>query len=124
YKGQADLNPNRCVSIVGTRNATNYGKGLTEELVNQLKDFDVHIISGLAYGIDVHAHRQALKCNIPTIGVLGHGLDLIYPAAHRDVASRMLQSGGLLTEFPSETKPDRMNFPARNRIIAGLADVT
>ncbi|SFS94283.1 DNA-processing protein DprA [Sphingobacterium wenxiniae] len=124
YKGGVPLNPPRCVSIVGTRNATSYGKGLTEELITGLKGLDVHVVSGLAYGIDVHAHRQALKHNIPTIGVMGHGLDLIYPAAHRDVASRMLEDGGILTEFPSGTKPDRMNFPARNRIIAGMADVT
>jgi len=124
YKGNAALNPPHCVSIVGTRNATAYGKALTDELVVGLRGLDVLVVSGLAYGIDVFAHRQALKHNIPTIGVLGHGMDMIYPAAHRDIAGKMLESGGLLTEFPSGTKPERMNFPARNRIIAGLADVT
>jgi len=124
YKGNAPMNPAHCVSIVGTRNATAYGKTLTDELVAGLRELDVQVVSGLAYGIDVHAHRQALKNNIATIGVLGHGMDMIYPAAHRDMAGKMLENGGLLTEFPSGTKPDRMNFPARNRIIAGLADVT
>lgn len=124
YKGTVDLNPYRCVSIVGTRNATAYGKRLCEELVSTLQEYDIQIVSGLAYGIDVQAHRLALKHNIPTIGVLGHGLDRIYPFAHRDIASRMLEDGGLLTEYPSGTVPDRNNFPARNRIIAGLADVT
>ncbi|WP_437920926.1 DNA-processing protein DprA [Sphingobacterium sp. LRF_L2] len=124
YKGHAALNPKRCVSIVGTRNATSYGKRICEELVEGLQNLDVQIISGLAYGIDVNAHRLAVRHHIPTIGVLGHGLDRIYPAAHRELASRMLDEGGLLTEFPSGTNPDRSNFPARNRIIAGLADVT
>lgn len=124
YKGTASLNPTRAISIVGTRNATHYGKRICEDFIQQLKEYDVQIISGLAYGIDSLAHRDALKNNIPTIGVLGHGLDRIYPAAHRELASRMLDNGGLLTEFPSGTNPDRQNFPMRNRIIAGLADVT
>jgi len=124
FKGNASLDSKHCVSIVGTRNATSYGKNLTDELVAGLQEFDVQVISGLAYGIDVQAHRQALKQDISTIGVLGHGLDMIYPAVHREIAGKMLEKGGLLTEFPSGTKPDRVNFPARNRIIAGLADVT
>lgn len=124
YKGTASLNPTRAISIVGTRNATPYGKRICEDFIQQLKEYDVQIISGLAYGIDSLTHRNALKNNIPTIGVLGHGLDRIYPAMHRELASRMLDNGGLLTEFPSGTNPDRQNFPMRNRIIAGLADVT
>lgn len=124
YRGKTDLNPRRCVSIVGTRNATAYGKRICEDLLANLQEYDVQIVSGLAYGIDVQAHRLAVKHGISTIGVLGHGLDRIYPAAHREIASRMLESGGLLTEYPSGTNPDRNNFPARNRIIAGLADVT
>jgi len=124
YKGEGSLNPQKAVSIVGTRNATSYGKRICEELVQDLKDLDVQVISGLAYGIDVHAHRLAVKNDLSTIGILGHGLDRIYPAAHRDIASRMIQHGGLLTEFPSGTNPDRQNFPMRNRIIAGLSDVT
>lgn len=124
YKGNADLNPFRTVSIVGTRNATHYGKRICEQLIDGLRELNVQVISGLAYGIDVMAHRHSLKQQVPTIGVLGHGLDRIYPATHREVASKMLENGGLLTEFPSGTNPDRTNFPMRNRIIAGLADVT
>lgn len=124
YKGTGDLNPERVVSIVGTRNATAYGKRIVEDLMQGLRALGVQIISGLAYGIDIQAHRQAVKHGISTVGVLGHGLDRIYPAAHREVARQMLDKGGLLTEFCSGTIPDRMNFPMRNRIIAGMADVT
>ena len=124
YKGQANLNPTRSISIVGTRNATNYGKKICEDLIHQLENYDVQIISGLAYGIDSVAHRESLKNNIPTLGILGHGLDRIYPSTHRELAARMIENGGLLTEFPSGTNPDRQNFPMRNRIIAGLSDVT
>ena len=124
FKGNVSLNPSRAISIVGARNATSYGKRICEEFIQQLKEYDVQIISGLAYGIDSLAHRESLKNQIPTIGVLGYGLDRIYPATHHELASRMLENGGLLTEFPSGTNPDRQNFPMRNRIIAGLADVT
>ncbi|TDS15836.1 DNA-processing protein DprA [Sphingobacterium paludis] len=124
HKGAANLNSRRVVSIVGTRNATPYGRQLCEELVAAMPVQDTLVVSGLAYGIDVLAHRQSIKHDVPTVGVLGHGLDIIYPAAHRELASRMLEKGGLLTEFPSGTAPERNNFPARNRIIAGLADVT
>lgn len=123
YKGIMEWNDRPVVSVVGTRNATGYGRKLCEELIGGLKDVGPLIVSGLAYGIDICAHRTALKYELPTIGVLGHGLDRIYPAVHREVASRMLEKGGLLTEFPSGTKPDRPNFPMRNRIIAGMADV-
>lgn len=125
YKGSADLNPKHSVSIVGTRNATAYGRKIGDELVEALSGLqDLQIVSGLAYGIDIHAHRQALKHHIPTIAVLGHGLSQLYPAAHKGIAEEMLSQGGLLTEFSSQTKLDRMNFPTRNRIIAGLSDVT
>lgn len=124
YKGEGSLNPERAVSIVGARNATAYGKKIVEDLVQGLKALDVQIISGLAYGIDIQSHRQAVKHGISTVGVLGHGLDRIYPATHREVAHQMLGNGGLLTEFCSGTIPDRVNFPMRNRIIAGMADVT
>jgi DNA processing protein len=110
------------IGMVGTRKATDYGKLMTEKLVEDLAADDVVIVSGLAYGIDVCAHRAALKEKIPTIGVLAHGLDKIYPAEHRSVAKEMLAHGGLVTEFPSETKLDPDNFPARNRIVAGLVD--
>lgn len=124
YKGSARLNFPRVISIVGARNATPYGTKICEDFIQHLKDYDVHIVSGLAYGIDSLAHKDALKYHIPTIGVLGHGLDRIYPSAHRELASRMLKNGGLLTEFPTGTNPESQNFPMRNRIIAGLADVT
>ncbi|MCI0922514.1 DNA-processing protein DprA [Sphingobacterium rhinopitheci] len=124
YKGSVPLNQQRTVSIVGTRNATNYGKKICEDFIFQLKESNIHIVSGLAYGIDIHAHKQALKNSISTVAVLGHGLDQIYPSAHREIALRMLENGGLLTEFPSGTNPERAHFPMRNRIIAGLADVT
>ena len=124
YKGNAALDAPRIISIVGTRNATSYGKSVCAEFIKALVPYDVTIVSGLAYGIDSHAHRNALAYCIPTVGVLGHGLDRIYPAANRGMAANMLDNGGLLTEFPSNTNPDRQNFPMRNRIIAGLADVT
>lgn len=124
YKGESGLNPRRCISVVGTRNATAYGRRLCEELVENLVPYGVQLVSGLAYGIDIQAHRTALKHNVSTVAVLGHGLDRIYPFVHREIASQMLAEGGLLTEYPSGTIPDRNNFPARNRIIAGLADVT
>ena len=124
YKGTASLNSQHVVSIVGTRNATGYGRRLCEELVHDLQEINPLIVSGLAYGIDVTAHRAAVKHQLPTVGVMGHGIDRIYPAVHRDIAARMLEQGGLLTEFPSGTLPDRPNFPMRNRIIAGMADVT
>lgn len=124
YKGNAELNSSRIVSIVGTRNATSYGKELTDTLVSELKKNNVLVVSGLAYGIDAMAHKAALKNAIPTVGVVGHGLDRIYPAQHREIAEKMLAHGGILTEFPSETRPDRENFPKRNRIVAGLADAT
>ncbi|MEC3878881.1 DNA-processing protein DprA [Parapedobacter sp. 10938] len=124
YRGNTDLNAPRMVSIVGTRNATAYGKSICADFIKALAPYHVTVISGLAYGIDSYAHRNALNHEIPTVGVLGHGLDRIYPAANREMAAKMLTCGGLLTEFPSGTKPDRQNFPMRNRIIAGLADVT
>ncbi len=124
YKGNADLNTSRIISIVGTRNATAYGRSICSEFIQALTPYDALIISGLAYGIDSHAHKHALHYGIPTVGVLGHGLDRIYPATNREMAAKMLECGGLLTEFPSGTNPDRQNFPMRNRIIAGLADVT
>jgi len=124
YKGTADLNTSKIVSIVGTRNATTYGKMLCKQLIEVLKPYDVLMVSGLAHGIDAAAHKESVLQEMPTIGVLGHGLDRIYPAAHRELAAKMLKCGGLLTEFLPGTNPDRENFPKRNRIIAGMADVT
>ena len=123
YKGHPPLNPERSVAIIGTRKPTSYGRHVTEELVESLQTCDVTIISGLAYGIDITAHRACLKMNIPTIGVMGSGMGCIYPDHHREVADRMLEQGGILTEFSFETGPDAVNFPMRNRIVAGLCDV-
>lgn len=122
YKGTADLNSNRVVGIVGTRKATEYGKNVTRELISGLVQQQVLVVSGLAYGIDSCAHRFSLDFGLNTIGVLGHGLDTVYPWLHRSLAEKMLTQGGLVTEFLSKTKPDRSNFPKRNRIIAGLCD--
>lgn len=124
YKGVADLNVPKVVSIVGTRNSTEYGRELCRSLLSELKVHDPLIISGMAYGIDFTAHKESLKNSLFTVGVMAHGLDRIYPAQHRQMAEKMLDQGGLLTEFMSGTAPDRENFPKRNRIIAGLADVT
>ena len=124
YKGTADLNHPRILSVVGTRKATPYGKMLCKQLAEVLKPYDVLVVSGLAYGIDVAAHQESLDAGIATVGVLGHGLDRLYPHLHKQIAHRMLKQGGLLTEFPLNTIPDKENFPKRNRIIAGLADAT
>jgi DNA processing protein len=121
-KGNVHTENARAVAIVGTRQATSYGKERVEELLASLVPHQPLIISGLAYGIDIHAHRQSLKHNLPTVGVLGSGIDVIYPAAHKDTAKKMLDRGGLITENPFGTKPDAHNFPERNRIIAGLCD--
>ncbi|HTF03756.1 MAG TPA: DNA-processing protein DprA [Bacteroidia bacterium] len=122
YKGSADLNAQKIVAIIGTRSITDYGKQLTEKLVSDLQSWNPLIISGLAYGVDICAHRAALENGLDTIGVLAHGLDEIYPRVHSGTAKKMLHQGGLLTDFPCETNPDRENFPQRNRIVAGLAD--
>ncbi|MEH6307108.1 DNA-processing protein DprA [Olivibacter sp. CPCC 100613] len=124
FKGDTNLQTKKIISIVGTRNASDYGKRICNELVGSFAKDEVLVVSGLAHGIDSFAHQACLENNISTIGVLGHGLDRIYPAANRRLAMDMLKNGGLLTEYPSGTNPDRQNFPSRNRIIAGLADVT
>jgi DNA processing protein len=123
-KGNADLNMQRVISIVGTRNATEYGKHLCRLLIEELQPYNVLVVSGLAYGIDTCAHKESLKTGTPTVGVLGHGLDRLYPAQNKSMAEKMLENGGLLTEYPSGTLPDRENFPQRNRIVAGMADAT
>ena len=125
-KGECDLNSNKILSIVGTRNATNYGKEICEKLIKELKEkgHNVLIISGLAYGIDICAHKAALNNCIETIAVLGHGLGMIYPAAHRATAKKIEEKGCLLTEFLYDDQPEPPNFVKRNRIVAGLADAT
>lgn len=124
YKGNTDLNSSRMIAIVGTRNNTEYGKSFTEKLVKDLVRLNVIIVSGLAFGIDTIAHKSSLKYGIPTIGVVGHGLDTIYPAENTGLAKQMIIDGGLLTEFRSNTKPDKHNFPSRNRVVAGITDAT
>lgn len=126
YKGNANLNESRIISVVGTRNATNYGRDICDELIRNFseKSYPIVVVSGLAYGIDVHAHKACLKYNVPTVGVFAHGLDKIYPVIHAPVASKMLENGGLITDFVSQSNIDRQNFLRRNRIIAGLADAT
>lgn len=123
-KGNGSINPARAISIVGTRNATREGKEFTEKLVEDLANSGATIVSGLAYGIDISAHKASLKHNIPTIGCLAHGLDRMYPKIHEKTAKEMLENGALITDFPVGTKPDRENFPKRNRIVAGMADAT
>ncbi|MGD0711593.1 MAG: DNA-processing protein DprA [Bacteroidales bacterium] len=122
YKGNADMNVNKVIGIVGTRNATEYGKKICHDIVEGLTPHDVLIISGLAYGIDVHAHRTALEFGLNTIGVLGHPLNRLYPSTHKATAEKMLTQGGLLTDFMSDTTFLPENFPKRNRIVAGMCD--
>ena len=123
-KGNLDFKNPKIVSVVGTRKVTDYGKEQCNKIIEDIKDLNPLVISGLAYGVDIHAHKICLENNLQTIGVLAHGLDRIYPAIHANTAKKMLENGGLLTEFMSGTNPDRENFPKRNRIIAGIADAT
>jgi DNA processing protein len=122
YKGTADLNAPKVVAMVGTRKATEYGRDVCRKMVEGLIENNVLIVSGLAYGIDTWSHKAALDNKLETVGVLGHGLDRIYPFANRSLAEKMAETGGLLCEYMSNTTPDRENFPMRNRIIAGMSD--
>jgi len=125
YKGNADLNAPKIVSIIGTRTHTEYSKKMTDKLIEELSVQNILIVSGMAYGVDAMAHKAALKNNLATVGVLGHGLDQIYPPDHSHLAKDMVKNGGgLLTEFRSNTNPDKHNFPTRNRIVAGMSDAT
>lgn len=123
YKGTANLNSPKIVAIVGTRNHTEYSKKITDKLIEQLATQHILIVSGMAFGVDAIAHKAALKNNLATVGVLAHGLDQIYPPDHAGLAKDMVKhNGGLLTEFRSQTTPDKHNFPTRNRIVAGISD--
>ena len=126
YKGEADLNKSRVINIVGTRQCTTYGQDMVRRLIDDLRTMcpDVLIVSGLAYGIDICAHRQALADGFETVGVLAHGLDQIYPHHHRATAAEMVKKGGLLTEYMSQTQALPNNFRQRNRIVAGMSDAT
>ena len=122
YKGNADLNAQKVVGVVGTRNVTDYGRYAAEKIIEGLSLDNVLVVSGLAYGVDAVAHRAALKYDLATVGVLGHGMQIIYPAENRKLSTNMLEKGGILTEYVSGTQPDRENFPKRNRIVAGMVD--
>ncbi|RRB18430.1 DNA-protecting protein DprA [Larkinella knui] len=122
FQGTADLNTARTIGIVGTRQATDYGRRITEEIIQAVQPYQPLIISGLAYGIDIAAHRASLQTHLPTIGVMASGVDIVYPYVHKKTAQEMLVLGGLLTENRPGIKPDARLFPARNRIIAGLSD--
>ena len=126
YLGSSDLNQRRIISIIGTRHCTSYGQDLIRRFVGDLRNLcpEVLIVSGLAYGVDICAHRQALANGYETVGVLAHGLDELYPPLHRDTATQMITHGGLLTEYMSETTIDKRNFVRRNRIVAGMSDAT
>jgi DNA processing protein len=121
-KGNINLNPGRTIGIVGTRNATEYGKSITKKIIDDLSPYQPTVISGLAYGVDIESHRAALQNKIPTLGVLGSSVDQIYPSAHKSTANAMLETGGLISEYPPGTVMHPSNFPQRNRIIAGLSD--
>lgn len=123
FKGNADLNHYRTVAIVGTRQPSEYGRIMCDRIIEGLVPYNVLLVSGLAYGIDAAAHRKCIETGIPTLGVLGHGLDRYYPAEHKSVAIKMQEKGGIISEFTSGTLPDRENFPMRNRIIAAISDV-
>lgn len=123
-KGELNLNPTKSIAIVGTREATRYGKKITEELVENLASINCQVVSGLAYGIDIIAHKKCLEMGVPTVGVMANGINTVYPSEHKNVAREMCQNGALLTENPPGSVPSAPKFPARNRIIAGMTDVT
>ncbi|MBT1705199.1 DNA-processing protein DprA [Chryseosolibacter indicus] len=121
-KGNMDFENPKTIGIVGTRQATDYGRERVEELVEGLVAHQALVVSGLAYGIDIHAHKHAVKVGLPTIGVMGSGIDVVYPSSHKEIAKKMMDNGGLVTEHSFGTQPDAHHFPARNRIVAGLSD--
>ena len=122
YKGGADLNTAKAIAVVGTRNHDEYGKAVCEDIIRELSAYDALICSGLAYGIDTIAHKSAVREKLHTVAVLAHGLDRIYPGQNKSLAKEIVLNGGLLTDFPSSTNPDKQNFPKRNRIVAGMTD--
>jgi DNA processing protein len=126
FKGNCDLDASKILAVVGTRSATPRGRELCEKIISGLAAGhpDLIIVSGLAYGIDIASHKAALSNNLPSIGVLGHGLRTIYPGIHKSTADALIKKGGLLTDFTSDALPERNNFIKRNRIIAGLSDAT
>ncbi len=123
-KGKLDLNPKRIVNIIGTRIPTAYGKEFTETLTNAIGTYDVTVVSGMAYGIDITAHKTCLKNKIPTVGVVAHGLDTIYPSTHKNIFQEICENGAAISEHFHGISPDKENFPKRNRIVAGMCDAT
>ncbi|MGN6645379.1 MAG: DNA-processing protein DprA [Cytophaga sp.] len=124
YKGSVHVNPAKSIAIVGTRKATEYGKSVVRKLLEDLAFYKPVIISGLAYGIDIQAHRDALELGLETIGVMANGTNIIYPSVHKNTAFKMIEQGGLMSEYTFDSVAEPMRFPARNRIIAGMADIT
>jgi len=126
FRGKCDLDASKILSVVGTRSATPRGKELCDKIIGSLGEGhpELVIVSGLAYGIDIAAHKAALSFNLSTVGVLANGLKTIYPSIHKPTAEAMLKNGGLLTDFLSDALPERNNFIKRNRIIAGISDAT
>ncbi|MBC7451961.1 MAG: DNA-protecting protein DprA [Cytophagales bacterium] len=124
YRGTAPLNQQKIIAIVGTRKATDYGRSVVRKLLEELQSYKPLIVSGLAYGIDIQAHKDALELGLSTIGVIATGTDVMYPSIHKNTAVKMIDQGGLLSEYTFGSIAEPMRFPARNRIIAGLSDVT
>lgn len=124
FRGKMDLNDTRFVAVVGTRDASEYGKRICTELIQQFAGTNIVVVSGMAYGIDITIHQLCIQYGVETIGVMAHGLEIIYPQLHRSIAGKMMGNGGLISEYPPNTKPDRENFPMRNRIVAGMCDAT
>lgn len=123
-KGNFDLSAGRFISIVGTRNISGYGREFCEKLVEELAPYNPTIISGLAYGVDITAHKAAIENNLQTIAVVAHGLNQIYPKNHSSYANKILENGAILSEFNTDEIPDREHFPQRNRVIAGISKTT
>ncbi len=124
FRGTMDLNDTRFVAVVGTRNASDYGKQICSELIRQFSGTNIVVVSGMAYGIDITVHQLCIQHGVETIGVMAHGLETVYPRQHRSTAQKMVENGGMISEYPPGTKPDRENFPMRNRIVAGMCDAT
>ncbi|MEP7268182.1 MAG: DNA-processing protein DprA [Saprospiraceae bacterium] len=122
FKGNTDLDHHRIIAVIGTRSPSDMGRMNCEKIIDDLFAYDVLIVSGLAYGVDITAHRKCVEMNIPTIGVMGNGMDKLYPGAHVSTSKKMIQNGGLVTQFMTKSKPDRENFPMRNKVVAGMSD--
>jgi DNA processing protein len=123
-KGNFDFNKEKFISIIGTRHATERGREITEKLIAELAKYEINLVSGLAFGIDICAHQAASKHQVQNIAALAHGLDRIYPSLHKNIAEELQWNGALISDYMSGTVPDKQNFPSRNRIVAGMTDAT